>query len=94
MGITGADSNTGLSPVDWGSWETTWTGKKKYTDVLVIQGKQYKVLVNPPREVSLLRGEVFQLLQQHNFLDTTILSERNNYNNYKPNKRRYSIPCW
>ena len=20
------DSNTGLSPVDWGSWETTWTG--------------------------------------------------------------------
>jgi hypothetical protein len=25
MGITGADSNTGLSPVDWGSWETTWT---------------------------------------------------------------------
>ena len=26
MGITGADSNTGLSPVDWGSWETTWTG--------------------------------------------------------------------
>ena len=26
MGMTGADSNTGLSPVDWGGWETTWTG--------------------------------------------------------------------
>ena len=22
----GVDTNTGLSPVDWGSWETTWTG--------------------------------------------------------------------
>jgi hypothetical protein len=22
----GADSNTGLSPIDWNSWETTWTG--------------------------------------------------------------------
>ena len=27
MGMTGADSNTGLSPVDWGGWETTWTGR-------------------------------------------------------------------
>ncbi len=27
MGVTGADSNTGLSPVDWGAWETTWTGQ-------------------------------------------------------------------
>jgi len=27
MAITGADSNTGMSPVDWGSWETTWTGQ-------------------------------------------------------------------
>ena len=26
MGITGADSNTGLSPIDWKAWETTWTG--------------------------------------------------------------------
>ena len=31
MGITGADSNTGLSPVDWGSWETTWTGSSTST---------------------------------------------------------------
>ncbi len=31
MGITGADSNTGLSPVDWGSWETTWTGSSSTT---------------------------------------------------------------
>ena len=23
----GIDSNTGLSPITWGSWETTWTGK-------------------------------------------------------------------
>ena len=25
----GADGNTGLSPVTWGSWETTWTGTKE-----------------------------------------------------------------
>ena len=24
----GVDSNTGLSPIDWGSWETTWTGSQ------------------------------------------------------------------
>ena len=23
----GVDSNTGLSPIDWGSWETNWTGR-------------------------------------------------------------------
>jgi len=22
----GVDSNTGLSPINWGSWETNWTG--------------------------------------------------------------------
>jgi hypothetical protein len=25
----GADTNTGLSPIDWGAWETTWTGTKE-----------------------------------------------------------------
>jgi len=25
----GANSNTGLSPIDWGSWETTWTGTQE-----------------------------------------------------------------
>ena len=52
MGITGADSNTGLSPVDWGSWETTWTGssstlgptlysdtKTKLTSTSTVRGK-------------------------------------------------------
>ena len=24
----GIDSNTGLSPIDWGAWETTWTGTR------------------------------------------------------------------
>ena len=24
--MTGADSNTGISPVEWGSWNTTWRG--------------------------------------------------------------------
>ena len=24
----GIDSNTGLSPITWGAWETTWTGKR------------------------------------------------------------------
>ena len=26
IGMTGADSNTGISPVEWGSWDTTWRG--------------------------------------------------------------------
>jgi len=26
MQLLGVDSNTGLSPVDWGAWETNWTG--------------------------------------------------------------------
>ena len=25
----GVDSNTGLSPIDWGAWETTWTGTQE-----------------------------------------------------------------
>jgi len=25
----GVDTNTGLSPIDWGSWETTWTGTQE-----------------------------------------------------------------
>jgi hypothetical protein len=24
----GVDSNTGMSPIDWGAWETTWTGSR------------------------------------------------------------------
>jgi hypothetical protein len=26
LGLANADSNTGLSPIDWGAWETNWTG--------------------------------------------------------------------
>ena len=26
MSLANADSNTGLSPIDWNAWETTWTG--------------------------------------------------------------------
>ena len=26
MALANADSNTGLSPIDWNAWETTWTG--------------------------------------------------------------------
>jgi len=25
----GVDTNTGLSPIDWGAWETTWTGTRE-----------------------------------------------------------------
>ena len=25
----GVDTNTGLSPIDWGSWETTWVGRQE-----------------------------------------------------------------
>lgn len=28
IGMTGADSNTGISPTEWNSWDTTWRGTK------------------------------------------------------------------
>jgi len=31
----GVDTNTGLSPIDWGSWETTWTGTRQTSSVPV-----------------------------------------------------------
>jgi hypothetical protein len=31
----GADPNTGFSPVDWGEWETTWSGKELIDNRLV-----------------------------------------------------------
>ena len=37
LGITGADSNTGMSPIDWGSWETTWTGSSVSNGPTVFQ---------------------------------------------------------
>lgn len=28
IALLGIDTNTGLSPIEWGAWETTWTGSK------------------------------------------------------------------
>jgi hypothetical protein len=33
----GADTNTGLSPIDWGAWETTWTGTQEISRENVFQ---------------------------------------------------------
>jgi len=33
------DPNTGLSPVDWGSWETTWTGETVLSEQRIVKGK-------------------------------------------------------
>jgi len=41
----GIDPNTGLSEVDWGSWETTWTGKELVNSTLV--GKTAETLKVP-----------------------------------------------
>ena len=52
MGITGADSNTGLSPIDWGSWETTWTGSSIDTGPSLLVELIQKLLVRVLREES------------------------------------------
>ena len=38
--VGGTDSNTGLSPVQWGSWETTWTGKQRIKGPVVMRKKR------------------------------------------------------
>ncbi len=38
--VGGTDSNTGLSPVQWGSWETTWTGKTRTKGPVILKEKK------------------------------------------------------
>ena len=38
--VGGTDSNTGLSPVQWGAWETTWTGKQRIKGPVVLRKKR------------------------------------------------------
>ena len=38
--VGGTDSNTGLSPIQWGSWETTWTGKQRIKGPVVMRKKK------------------------------------------------------
>ena len=63
MGITGADSNTGLSPIDWGSWETTWTGSSSTFGPTIYSDTRTKLTSS-----SSVRG--IPLTTTKNFLDT------------------------
>ena len=35
--VGGTDSNTGLSPIQWGAWETTWTGKTRTKGPVILK---------------------------------------------------------
>ena len=37
--VGGVDSNTGLSPVQWNSWETTWTGRQRIKGPVIFKKK-------------------------------------------------------
>ena len=49
MQQTGADSNTGLSPIDWGSWETTWTGRSVSNGPRVLRQRTGSRVINRRR---------------------------------------------
>ena len=77
MGITGADSNTGLSPIDWGSWETTWTGSSVDTGPTLFSRTDTEVTGRSSQRGSFQRGSHIPLgrgipiTTTTNFLDTT-----------------------
>jgi len=77
MGITGADSNTGLSPIDWGSWETTWTGSSVDTGPTLFSRTDTEVTGRSEQRGHFQRGSHIPLgrgipiTTTTNFLDTT-----------------------
>ena len=71
MGITGADSNTGLSPVDWGSWETTWTGKSSSLGPTLFKEKKTKVTGKSTKRGKFVKRRGIPITTKTNFLDTT-----------------------
>ena len=71
MGITGADSNTGLSPVDWGSWETTWTGSSTSTGPSLFSETRTSVTGRSTRRGGFRRGRGIPITTTTNFRDRT-----------------------
>ena len=71
MGITGADSNTGLSPVDWGSWETTWTGSSTSTGPSLFSETRTTVTGRSTRRGGFRKGRGIPITTTTNFRDRT-----------------------
>ena len=71
MGITGADSNTGLSPVDWGSWETTWTGTSQTTGPSLFSRTDTEVVGRSTKRGKFVKMRGIPITTTTNFLDTT-----------------------
>ena len=71
MGITGADSNTGLSPVDWGSWETTWTGTSQTTGPSLFSRTDTEVTGRSTKRGKFVKMRGIPITTTTNFLDTT-----------------------
>ena len=71
MGITGADSNTGLSPVDWGSWETTWTGTSQTTGPSLFSRTDTEVIGRSTKRGKFVKMRGIPITTTTNFLDTT-----------------------
>ena len=71
MGITGADSNTGLSPVDWGSWETTWTGTSQTTGPSLFSRTDTEVIGKTTKRGKYVCGRGIPITTTTEFLDTT-----------------------
>jgi hypothetical protein len=71
MGITGADSNTGLSPVDWGSWETTWTGTSQTTGPSLFSRTDTEVVGRSTKRGKFQKMRGIPITTTTNFLDTT-----------------------
>ncbi len=71
MGITGADSNTGLSPIDWGSWETTWTGSSIDTGPSLFSRTDTEVTGKSSKRGKYVKRRGIPITTTTNFLDTT-----------------------
>ena len=70
MGITGADSNTGLSPIDWGSWETTWTGSSSTFGPTIYSDTRTKLTSSSTVRGKFVKMRGIPLTTTKNFLDT------------------------
>ena len=70
MGITGADSNTGLSPIDWGAWETTWTGSSSTFGPTIYSDTKTKLTSSSSVRGKYVCGRGIPITTTKNFLDT------------------------
>ena len=70
MGITGADSNTGLSPIDWGAWETTWTGSSSTFGPTIYSDTKTKLTSSSTVRGKYVCGRGIPITTTKNFLDT------------------------